>query len=140
MSHVVVDASVIGALILEDERDQLLSGLVDVLSVQGEGALVPTHWILESASMVQSAWRRKRLTETGVAKALALLRNLFVQVDQETDAHALDTTWRLSQRHGLTIYDAAYLELAIRRASPLASADVALLSAARKEQIGLFGR
>ena len=140
MSRVVVDASVIGALILEDECDELLSGLVDVFGVEGEGALVPAHWLLESASMVQSAWRRKRLTETGVARALELLRNLFVQVDPETDAHVLNATWRLSQRHGLTIYDAAYLELAIRRVSPLASADVALLSAARKEQIGLFGR
>jgi predicted nucleic acid-binding protein len=62
-------------------------------------------------------------------------RRLGIMIDSETDAHAWGTTRQLSIEHDLTPYDAAYLELAIRRGQPLATADAALIASARN--IGL---
>ncbi len=44
-----------------------------------------------------------------------------ITVDPETDAHAWTTALRLSERFGLTLYDAAYVELAQRRSLPPAT-------------------
>jgi len=63
--------------------------------------------------------------------SLADLAVLRIAVDPETDRHAWTTTLQLAERFELTLYDAAYLELAQRRALPLASIDGALCSAAR---------
>lgn len=140
MSAIVADASAIGPLLLLDERNQILPGLESMFEADGEGALVPSHWRLETASMIQIAHRRGRLTNEGRDTAIALLRDLFVEVDPDTDAHALGASWQLSEVHSLTIYDAAYLELAHRSRKPLATADVALARAAQREGIQLFGR
>ncbi len=55
---------------------------------------------------------------------------MAIEIDDETDQRAWSATLRLAERHKLTLYDAAYLELADRRALPLASLDAALCAAA----------
>ena len=64
---------------------------------------------------------------------------LPVRVDAETDRQAWGATLLLSERHRLTLYDAAYLELALRRSLPLASLDVELRAAAKIEGVIVFG-
>jgi len=71
--------------------------------------------------------------------ALADLALLPIQIDPETDRHAWSATLRLAGRHRLTLYDAAYLELALRRALPLATLDRQLRAAARDENVELLG-
>ena len=69
--------------------------------------------------------------------ALADLASLSISVDPETTTYAWGNTLQLADRYGLTVYDAAYLELAQRRSLPLASLDVPLCNAARKVGVGL---
>ena len=70
---------------------------------------------------------------------LADLELLPIQTDAETEKHAWRSTLQLAERHRLTIYDAAYLELAMRRGLPLASLDRDLRAAATAENVVLLG-
>jgi len=68
---------------------------------------------------------------------LADLAQLPIDIEGETDHQAWGATLRLAIRHELTLYDAAYLELALRRNLPLASLDEVLRRAARAEKVKL---
>ncbi len=86
-------------------------------------AVVPGLWQLE----VGNAWlvgeRRKRCTEGDTARWIGFLKALPITVDDETGTHAWGEVLRLSRTHNLSTYDAAYLELAVRRGLPLATLD-----------------
>ncbi len=71
-----------------------------------------------------------RITEAKVAQFLTLLQSLPISVDDETALRAWPDTLPLAQLHDLTVYDAAYLELAVRLGLPLASLDTQLKEAA----------
>jgi len=85
------------------------------------------------------AMRRKRIDAAFRDRGLTHLGELPVAVDSETDAHAWTTTLRLADRFDLTLYDAAYLELALRLSAPLATRDEALRSAASSLKVPLLG-
>jgi predicted nucleic acid-binding protein len=124
----VVDASMTLAWYFEDEQTP---ACLDVLrDVSRDGAIVPSLWRLEVASGFQAALRRRRITNAFRDASLRDLQTLAISIDAETDRHAWTTTLHLSDRFGLTIYDAAYLELACRVGLPLATADAALVRAA----------
>ena len=65
--------------------------------------------------------------------------SLPIEIDPETDLHAWTVTTKLAERFRLTVYDAAYLELAQRRRLPLATLDEALHAAARACGVELLG-
>jgi predicted nucleic acid-binding protein len=135
---VVLDCSAFGPILLADEGSDVLPGLKDALAA-GE-AVVPQHWQMEVASAVQTAIRRGRLPKGAEADALATLAALEVRVDADTSRYLWSTTWKLAEVHGLTVYDAAYLELALRLDAPLASHDTSLLRVGSSESVALFGR
>ena len=111
----------------------------DVLeAVTADGAVVPSLWRLEVANALRAAVRPKRLTLAARDAALDDLIQLAIEIDQETDHHAWGATLALADRFALTPYDAAYLELAIRRGLPLATLDRALRQAAAASGIGLL--
>ena len=83
------------------------------------------------ANSLTVALRRGRISESLRAAALADLAFLDITVDAATDDHAWGSTLHLADRLGLTLYDAAYLELAQRRALRLATLDTALSAAAQ---------
>jgi predicted nucleic acid-binding protein len=83
--------------------------------------------------------RRKRHDANFRDATLADLVQLPIQVDGDTDHQAWGETLRLVERHQLTLYDAAYLELALRRNLPLATLDDDLRGAARAEKVRLLG-
>lgn len=124
----VMDASLTLAWYFEDERTLAVDGLLD--RVVREGAVVPSLWKLEVVNGLQIAIRRRRIDAAYRDDALQQLGRLPITIDAETGAHAWSTTLNLAQRFGLTIYDATYLELAQRRALPLATLDRALRVAA----------
>jgi len=70
---------------------------------------------------------------------LADLALLPIHIDPETDRQAWTATLRFAERHRLTLYDAAYLELAQRRDLPLATLDTELRAAASTENVALLG-
>jgi len=77
------------------------------------------------------AERRKRASQADVAEALGLLNALPILIDGETAQNAGRDTLALARQYGLTIYDAAYLELAMRRGAALATSDRELAKAAK---------
>jgi predicted nucleic acid-binding protein len=106
--------------------------------VLAEGAWVPGLWRLEVANVLEMGVRRARTDAAFRDATLADLLSLPISIDTETNVHAWTETLDLAERHRLTLYDAAYLELAIRRALPLATLDAELISAARTEKIDVL--
>lgn len=125
----VIDASVTLAWLLQDEHTAASDALFE--HVAEFGAVVPSLWRLEVANALQVAVRRGRVDEVSRDTSLRLLERFMIEVDGETDARAWTDTLRLADRHGLTVYDAAYLELSLRRGLPLATRDDKLSDAAR---------
>ena len=137
MTGLVVDVSVMGPLIVPDERDDLVPAVLNAL-LAGE-ALVPLHWRLEVANLARMAVRKGRLTDQALVAVFDDFRDLNVSVDPETDRLAWGDSLELSRRHDLTAYDAAYLELAMRADLPLATLDRRVRdAAARTEKVELL--
>jgi predicted nucleic acid-binding protein len=103
------------------------------------GAWVPAIWRLEVANILENGVRRRRTDAAFRDATLADLALLPIHLDPETDRQAWGATLLLAERYGLTLYDAAYLELALRRVLPLATLDVDLRTAAGAEKIALLG-
>jgi predicted nucleic acid-binding protein len=93
-------------------------------------------WSFEVHNLVLMGERRNRLDATGTARFLADLGALPIQIDREPESA---TTLELARAHRLTFYDAAYLELALRRAAPIATFDRQLAAAARAAGVPLLG-
>jgi predicted nucleic acid-binding protein len=123
----VVDTSMTIAWLFRDERTEQSQ---DVLrSVAVEGALVPSIWHLEVANALRTSVRRGRCGDNYATGCLRRLRRLQITVDPDTERHAWSATRELSRTHDLTLYDAAYLEVALRARLTLASRDAALVRA-----------
>jgi predicted nucleic acid-binding protein len=133
----VLDASMTVAWLFRDERSAMPQSVLR--TVAREGAWVPSLWRLEVANVLRNAVRRKRCGEGYATRCLERLGRLRIMIDPETAAQAWGTTRQLSSEHDLTLYDAAYLELAVRRRRPLASADAALIAAARRIGLDVLG-
>jgi len=133
----VVDASLTLAWYFEDEATPATEALLDRLAMNG--AVVPALWRLEVGNGFQMAIRRKRIDKTYRDTALTELAAMPITIDAETDTHAWTTTLRLSERFTLSLYDAAYLELAQRRDLPLASLDKQLRAAGHALHVELLG-
>ena len=130
----VIDPSVALAWLLPDETN----GRADEVRAAVEGgadAWIPVHWWLEIGNRLLMAERRRRITPEQVAQALSLVNALAFEEDEETAEQIAVRTLTLARKHGLTVYDAAYLELAQRRGAILATFDQQLLKAAAKEKI-----
>lgn len=130
MSALVVDASVALAWCFEDEASPATDAVLD--QVKGEGAIVPSLWHLELGNVLLLAERRGRTIQGGIVARLALMAQLPITIDAETAGRAWREVLALARAERLTTYDAAYLELAVRRGVPLATKDEALLGAARR--------
>ena len=128
MSCFVVDCSVTMSWCFEDEADAYADAALEAM-VEGN-ALVPSIWPLEVANVLLSAERRGRLREADTVRFLELLRGLPIEVDGETPRRAMGEILALGRERGLSAYDAAYLELAMRESLALASRDRALVEAA----------
>ncbi|MEO8715946.1 MAG: type II toxin-antitoxin system VapC family toxin [Acetobacteraceae bacterium] len=95
-----------------------------------DSAFVPAHWHLEVGNTVLVHTRRARLLPADADRTIDALRSLPVTVDAETGSQALNATFLMAVKHALTLYDAAYLELALRLHLPLATFDKTLRRAA----------
>lgn len=123
----VIDASVTLPWFFPDEATPFTEGLLDALGTQPLWA--PALWVLECTNVLQSAQRRRRIDANRRAQIAGELGQLPVRVDHEPlDFMTID---RLAAAHGLSAYDAAYLELALRRSLTLVSLDARLIAAAQ---------
>ena len=133
----VLDGSATVAWLIPDERAAASQRVLD--RVGDYGAVVAMLWRLEVGNALTLAVRRKRISRTERADALAKLSDLPIEADSETFIHAWTSTIALADRFNLTLYDACYLELAQRRAFPLATLDKDLRKAAKALDIPLLG-
>jgi predicted nucleic acid-binding protein len=133
----VLDSSATLAWIYGDETTNSIRLVFD--SVGAEGAVVPALWRLEIANSLTVAVRRGRVDANFRRAALTDLALLDIAIDDQTDVHAWGETLRVADLFKLTLYDAAYLELAQRRNLPLATLDGELRAAAKSLDLGLMG-
>ncbi len=133
----VFDASVTFAWCFEDERTAETDELLDRLTVTP--AAVPQIWPLGVANVLILATKKGRLTVAQRAQFLATLAALPIHVDPYTPGRAFADIIPLAEAHGLTAYDASYLELAVRLGVPLATSDQPLRAAAQAAGVPLLG-
>jgi len=136
MSDLVLDVSLSRAWCFADEATAESWAILELL--QTGQAQVPALWLWETANVLVQAERRGRISPAAIRTFLGLLEGLPISVDQPGTASAWHDTLALARSHRLTSYDAAYLELALRRGLPLASRDQALQAAARAEGVPLL--
>ena len=129
MSVFVLDCSIAVAWLFDDETSPETDALLDRL--KADGALVPGLWRLELGNALAQAERRNRIAAAQIAAYLDLLDRLPIVTDAETESRALREILTLARTESLTTYNAAYLELAMRRNVELATRDRALIRAAR---------
>lgn len=131
MKEFVLDCSATLPWVFASEATSETHALHDALVSDGK-AWVPALWHLELGNVLVSARRKGRIDQAGIEKFLSTLGLYDIEVDTETMAVAWSKTLALAESCGLTVYDTAYLELALRRGLPLATLDGALRKAMQK--------
>jgi predicted nucleic acid-binding protein len=135
---IVVDGSMAIAWLYPEQHPEIVKEVLRI--VVKEGATVPSLWKLEVANFLRTTVRRKRCDEKFAAQSLQDLDRLHVHIDDDTDVYAWTDTRALAAKHDLSVYDAAYLELALRRGLKLATCDKELAKAAERAGVEvLFG-
>lgn len=132
----VLDSSMCLAFCFEDERT--LEVLAVIERVIEQGAWVPSLWRYEIGNGLLMAQRRQRIDGSRRVALLAALSDFSITEDREPEGDPWRATSQLAELHRLTVYDAAYLELAQRRRLPLATLDDALRAAAGKSAVELL--
>ncbi len=128
MSPIVLDASLAVGWLLDEESNSRVTAAMDLLPQLG--AIVPQMWHYELRNALLVAERRGRIPLGEIGELLESLQELPIATDEDAD---LQGTLDLARTHGLTFYDALYLELAKRRRAPMATLDAALARATLAE-------
>lgn len=124
----ILDCSIALAWCFPDENAPYPQTVLD--SLAEARAVVPSLWPLEVGNALLIGERRNRSSQADTVNWLGFLASLPVTIDDETNAHAWSDVLSLARSHRLSAYDAAYLELALRRNLPLATLDEDLKNAA----------
>jgi predicted nucleic acid-binding protein len=127
---IVVDASAVVAAVFEEPDG------VELTVLARDGWIVPALWWFEVRNSFIISERRQRSSEQLTSGFLRALLQITTEADTEPDS---DAVLGLARKHRLTVYDAAYLELALRRGLALATLDAPLAAAARAEGVKLIG-
>lgn len=136
MTAFVLDCSVTMAWWFENQADAYTESVLDA-SLTHE-AHVPAIWPLEVANALLMAERRKQLAAFGSVGFVEQLRSMNITIDIEHPDDRLEAALTKGRLYGLTAYDAAYLELALRLGVPLATKDSALKAACRQSGVPIF--
>jgi predicted nucleic acid-binding protein len=130
----VLDSSIVGCWCFPDESSTVADAALDQLGT--DQANVPVLWWFEVRNVLVVNERRGRIDPSGSAAFLAELEKLRIRFDRQSDS---GTLLALAREHRLTVYDAAYLELARRLDAPLATLDKRLAAAAHAAGVPLVG-
>jgi predicted nucleic acid-binding protein len=122
MPALVIDSSLAASWCFPDERTDYTNAILQAISAPLE-AVAPRLWAYEVRNSVLMGLRRKRITQADALEFLESMKELPIRLAEPV---SYDRLFSLADRHGLTVYDAAYLDLAIREDLPLASLDTAL--------------
>lgn len=133
MKPVVVDASIIGGVLLADEWT---AQVPEVITAMGNAEIkAPAHWLVETTNLFTVALRRGRIEAKDRDRLVEATLALKVEMEEPVTEARLIAIIGLADRARLTVYDAAYLELAERTGAALATNDKALIRAAEARGI-----
>lgn len=125
----VLDCSVAMTWVFPDEASEATERLRD--SLIDDQAFVPSLWPVEVGSVLLVATRRRRIRADEWSHICSSLEALPIEVEPVSTSRVWGKVVALADRHNLSVYDATYLELALRMRMPLATLDRALITAAR---------
>ena len=135
---IVIDASMAMSWCFLDEATpatrKLFDGMVEA------SAVVPAWWYIEITNVLYLAEKSRRIPAHRVVEFIATIDDLRVEIDHEGPQRAFSHILPLCRAHGLTSYDAIYLDLAQLRKLPLGTLDEPLRKAAKKMGIKLLGK
>jgi predicted nucleic acid-binding protein len=131
---IVIDASIVGCWCFPDEASPVAEAAL--AAVGSDEMVVPAVWWFEVMNLLLTGERHGRLDGAGSAEFLADLGRMAIRIDLQPGR---DAVLALARAHRLTVYDAAYLELARRVAAPLATLDRRLAAAAGAAGVALVG-
>ena len=138
MKPVIIDASAAAAWLIPDERTEAADQLYKQVRVQPGRFHAPSLWHWETGNLLLMSLRRGRLDPEQIEHGMKLLGACQIEFDPPPDARRRTAIMRLAGAHQLTFYDAAYLELAIRRRLPLATIDGKLRLAAKAVGVAIY--
>jgi len=121
----VLDCSMTMAWVFPDEANQSTEALRE--SLLKDNAVVPVLWPIEVGNVLLVATRRGRITEDDWPRIRDDLAALPIDIDPESCERVLDTVLPIASEYQLSVYDAMYLELALRLKLPIASLDQKLI-------------
>ncbi len=130
----MLDASIAAYWALADEDHPTADVALD--RTASDAMIVPSLWWFEIRNLLIMAERRKRFTAAKTSAFLEQMKRLELSIDSSPEEAKI---FQLVRTHALTVYDASYLELAIRAGVPLATLDKKLATAAKSEGISLIG-
>lgn len=131
----VLDCSITMAWCFDDESNDFTDSILEKL--KEATAVVPALWPLEVANVLLQTQKKKRITEAQTASFIDALSALPIVVDRSTMSRAMHSIFALANQEALTIYDASYLELAIREKIPLITLDHDLIKVAKRLNVPL---
>jgi predicted nucleic acid-binding protein len=137
MPAFVLDSSVALAWVLKGERTPRTEALRK--ETAEHGAIVTSLWPIEIANVLLTYERKAILTRADRASAFSVFSQLPIKTDDQTARRAWDAAFDLALTHKLTVYDAGYLELALRAGLPLATLDKELCRAATALGVPVLG-
>lgn len=133
----VLDSSMALAWVLPRQQTARTGALLT--RATEDGALTTTLWPIEVANVLLVYERREQLTAAERMNAIGFFASLPIEIDDQTAARAWGSAFDLAVAHRLTVYDAGYLELALRAGLPLATLDGDLRRVAMKLGVPVLG-
>ena len=132
---IVVDASAALGWCFPDEGSDYADAVL--LALEGQDVVVPAIWPIEIVHALLVGERRKRISLADIQRFTELLKGLMIVEDTQSVLRGIADVLPLARQHGLSAYDAAYLDVAIRRDGQLATMDSALQRAARAAGVAI---
>jgi predicted nucleic acid-binding protein len=136
LSAVVLDASMALAWCFPDEASDYADRAL--VALKGHNVVVPAVWALEVANALLVGERRKRLKKAEILRFVTLLEGLSLLQESQPVNDCINRVLPLARDCDLSAYDAAYLDLALRRSAPLATLDLNLQRAAKRVGVPSF--
>ena len=136
MNSFVVDNSVVISWCFKDETNKYGDAVLDRLTKST--AIVPPIWPLEGVNVLLVAERRNRLKQVDSVRFITLLSQLPIVVEHERPGEKMKDLLALVKANHLSSYDAAYLDLAMRKDCPIATLDKKLIEAAKKVNVTIL--
>ena len=134
---IVVDCSVLIAGLLPDEFEEQAQLILEDLHRGITVGVVPSLFYQEVSNVLLMAYRRMRINRDTLFQYLDVIAMLPIKIDTAaaTQGNTMKVVCELAEEHGLTTYDASYLELAARLDLPLATLDTDLYETAVKMNV-----